>query len=385
MTVAEAFRRLEIAPTKEKRRINQAFAEKTVGCHPEDNPDGFLLLKQAHDMAISYAENRTSDGDIFYQLHPFDEPVHVERTEESSNDLEQVSQTDAFFAENAPPVLSEKEAFIYDNLTHQLHIILLNESYRNNRDLWENSVFRYLWHNLGVAHKDPRGKKPIDDLYAGMILDEITKAPPLPPDILDSIKQNLLRNHTNDAVRKGITGRLDILRTRSLTAGIKSYRGSYPEKMIFGDKPLLEKDGPGCGVYVLGILLALYLFAILKDIPYVLEERAKNIAARQAIEGASREASNQAWQYADPPKLDAKYSFYATQMKAFIYDGTTYCIWYDSLNNQVWIRELGFSYTDQGIIIESKMKIEDFLQSHAWALRVITEIEEDSGYQYLKR
>ena len=45
--------RLGIAPTRDRARIREAFARKTRDCHPEDNPEGFLVLRQAYEAAMA--------------------------------------------------------------------------------------------------------------------------------------------------------------------------------------------------------------------------------------------------------------------------------------------------------------------------------------------
>ena len=46
---------LGIKPTKEISKIKEAFAEKAKETHPEDNPEGFLKLREAYQFALRYA------------------------------------------------------------------------------------------------------------------------------------------------------------------------------------------------------------------------------------------------------------------------------------------------------------------------------------------
>ena len=48
---------LGIEPTKDVSAIKRAYAEKAKTCHPEEDPEGFLQLRQAYQAALAWAEN----------------------------------------------------------------------------------------------------------------------------------------------------------------------------------------------------------------------------------------------------------------------------------------------------------------------------------------
>ena len=48
---------LGLEPTKDVSAIKRAYAEKAKTCHPEENPEGFLQLRQAYQAALNWAEN----------------------------------------------------------------------------------------------------------------------------------------------------------------------------------------------------------------------------------------------------------------------------------------------------------------------------------------
>lgn len=50
---------LGIEPTKEKSIIKNAFAQKSKACHPEEDPDGFMQLRQAFKSAMKLAESKS--------------------------------------------------------------------------------------------------------------------------------------------------------------------------------------------------------------------------------------------------------------------------------------------------------------------------------------
>ena len=47
---------LGIEPTKDVSAIKRAYAEKSKTCHPEEDPEGFMKLRQAYQAALDYAE-----------------------------------------------------------------------------------------------------------------------------------------------------------------------------------------------------------------------------------------------------------------------------------------------------------------------------------------
>lgn len=52
---------LELEPTRDISAIRRAYAQKTLACHPEENPEGFLKLRKAYREAMDYAEGETGD------------------------------------------------------------------------------------------------------------------------------------------------------------------------------------------------------------------------------------------------------------------------------------------------------------------------------------
>ena len=48
---------LGLEPTKDASAIKRAYAEKAKTCHPEEDPEGFLQLRQAYQAALAWAEN----------------------------------------------------------------------------------------------------------------------------------------------------------------------------------------------------------------------------------------------------------------------------------------------------------------------------------------
>lgn len=53
---------LGIEPTTNKKKIQQAYADKIKIYHPEDDPEGFQRLKEAYRSAIAYMKNQSVQG-----------------------------------------------------------------------------------------------------------------------------------------------------------------------------------------------------------------------------------------------------------------------------------------------------------------------------------
>lgn len=57
---------LGIEPTTNKKKIQQAYADKIKIYHPEDDPEGFQRLKEAYRSAIAYTKNQSTQGGIMH-------------------------------------------------------------------------------------------------------------------------------------------------------------------------------------------------------------------------------------------------------------------------------------------------------------------------------
>ena len=52
---------LGIDPTEDVSAIKRAYAEKAKACHPEEDAEGFLRLRQAYQAALAYAEGEQEE------------------------------------------------------------------------------------------------------------------------------------------------------------------------------------------------------------------------------------------------------------------------------------------------------------------------------------
>ena len=65
---------LGIEPTEDVSAIKRAYAEKTKICHPEENPEGFLQLRQAYQAALAWAERGKKPAPVeAIEMEPADE------------------------------------------------------------------------------------------------------------------------------------------------------------------------------------------------------------------------------------------------------------------------------------------------------------------------
>ena len=63
MNRTEAFQRLGIDVTKDEKAIKNAYREKLLVTNPEDNPEGFKMLRAAYDEACRYATEEETDSE----------------------------------------------------------------------------------------------------------------------------------------------------------------------------------------------------------------------------------------------------------------------------------------------------------------------------------
>ncbi len=49
---------LGLEPTRDISTIKRAYAQKARICHPEEDPEGFMELREAYQAALDWAEGR---------------------------------------------------------------------------------------------------------------------------------------------------------------------------------------------------------------------------------------------------------------------------------------------------------------------------------------
>ena len=100
---------LGLEPTKDVSAIKRAYAEKAKTCHPEEDPEGFLQLRQAYQAALAWAEN----GETPPVAGP--EAFSPERTEPEDEGWS-LSEKPAFWDEGPNPFAEHPAAVAFREL-----------------------------------------------------------------------------------------------------------------------------------------------------------------------------------------------------------------------------------------------------------------------------
>ena len=109
---------LGIASTTDRKLIKRAYATALKSCHPEDNPEGFMELREAYDRALGYLAFKARYGDEF--------PDEIERFRDPQ-ELGQPVETE----ENSPITESAVVTNILDHLTNYSDIVIQNTPSEN--------------------------------------------------------------------------------------------------------------------------------------------------------------------------------------------------------------------------------------------------------------
>ena len=78
---------LGLEPTKEVSAIRRAYAQQSRTCHPEEDPEGFLRLREAYQATLAYAENDAPAFEFPEEADADEELPDEEEFEEKSEDL----------------------------------------------------------------------------------------------------------------------------------------------------------------------------------------------------------------------------------------------------------------------------------------------------------
>ncbi|GKU24373.1 hypothetical protein CFOLD11_11990 [Clostridium folliculivorans] len=133
---------LEIEPTGEVKEIKRAYAKKLKKTNPEDDPEGFQVLKEAYDSCLRYAKNykknieyndlsvRNEELDIVHSEEEFNENDNGDIYKESDNqrfiDLKITNNEDSLDDYNykTPPRINikEEEVNLEVNFTEQIEL-----------------------------------------------------------------------------------------------------------------------------------------------------------------------------------------------------------------------------------------------------------------------
>jgi len=144
------------APPKDRREVKKAYSKKLKITRPEDDPDGFMRLRGAHDYALEWLSWQNTEPQIIIDSDGPDpedrKSVAVEGTNDEIGDeaarantvkIEDLSPTayslGASPSLDAPPQIQIEPPS--PPLDAAIIALLENEESRNNRESW-NNLFR---------------------------------------------------------------------------------------------------------------------------------------------------------------------------------------------------------------------------------------------------
>lgn len=99
---------LGLEPTKDVSAIKRAYALKSRTCHPEEDPEGFLRLRQAYQAALDYAEGGTGTSPKRPSVGAGEraeskEPEELEQSEEPEDEEWSLSEKPSLWNEGPNP------------------------------------------------------------------------------------------------------------------------------------------------------------------------------------------------------------------------------------------------------------------------------------------
>ena len=146
------------APPADRKTVKRAYSKMLKLTRPEDDPDGFMRLRDAHDQALDILKWQAQDTDSEAQN------ISIEATFTTETELEFISppqpeltyadmlpepeaQSDTTYAIGATPnfhapvTIVEASAAPTEPLLDDLNIILSDSNWYNDREQW-NQLFR---------------------------------------------------------------------------------------------------------------------------------------------------------------------------------------------------------------------------------------------------
>ncbi len=133
MDRTEVFRILGIEATKEERAIKGAYRERLAVTNPEDDPEGFKLLRRAYEEACRYARETEEDADCEPERDTTPSGIWLEKAAQIYGDLHRRQDLElwkALFQEDVFLSLEEEE-----NCRQKL-IGFLTEHFRLPTEVW---------------------------------------------------------------------------------------------------------------------------------------------------------------------------------------------------------------------------------------------------------
>ena len=149
------------APPKDRRDVKRAYSARLKVTRPEDDPEGFMRLRDAHDLAMAILARQAEDAEMMDDTPSVDYAQMVEDAAEdaapsdtayaqgASSSLaapvqqwDNAEESDTSYALGPTPTLdAPSQAPVIPPLLDKLQAIFDDPKARNDRDAW-NNLFR---------------------------------------------------------------------------------------------------------------------------------------------------------------------------------------------------------------------------------------------------
>ena len=122
---------LGIPPTQDQDEIKRAYAEQSKLCHPEENPQAFMELRDAYRAALDAARNGQTEATETAQIQPAQQAEEMDHSEdalaeESSQEVQFTFSSRTSGAENP----------FWESPAFQQFVKLYRKENRKNWKLW---------------------------------------------------------------------------------------------------------------------------------------------------------------------------------------------------------------------------------------------------------
>jgi uncharacterized membrane protein YhaH (DUF805 family) len=226
---------LNINATTDKKTIKRAYAQILKRCNPEDNPEGFMQLRAAYEMALSSVGNNNEPTLYGFQIESSASTYHVEPEKKISeinsdyfNDI-LADQENKANGDNQYSIYEENTLSEYlDELANYNELGLANKSFESQtlqRENWRNEY--QLLINLLYELLDNKALSSRTDLWRDLLSNPLVSKlykNQFCVDLVDSIKSHLLKYSERNPLKPEVIALiLDYLKTESHSGGLSDH------------------------------------------------------------------------------------------------------------------------------------------------------------------